>query len=148
MHLSVILTNCIFCKKRIIRLITFSKYNQGVHVPSQFVFRELQVLPLYNLLQNRIGVMMYKSLNGLLPDIMSELCMVNNEVHDHFTRQSHFLHTRKGNNHAYIQSFNNTGPRIWNCLQKKINVLVPIAIFFLTSKVFFQKHILEFNYSK
>ena len=64
--------------------------------------------------------MMYKSLNGLLPDIMSELCMINNEVHDHY------LHTRKGNNHAYIQSFNNTGPRIWNCLQNKTHVLVPI----------------------
>ena len=109
-------------KKRIIRLITFSKYNQGVHVPSQFIFRELQVLPLYNLIQNRIGFMMYKSLNGLLPD-MSELCMVNNEVHDHFMRQSNFLYTRKGNNHAYIQSFNNTGPLISNCLQKKINFL-------------------------
>ena len=73
-------------QKRIIRLITFSTYNQGVHVPSQFIFRELQVLPPYNLIQNRIGFMMYKSLNGLLPDVMSELCMVNNEVHDHFTR--------------------------------------------------------------
>ena len=91
MHLSVILTNCIFCKKGIIRLITFSKYNQGVHVPSHFIFRELQVLPLYNLIHNRIGFMMYKSLNGLLPDIMSELCMVNNEVHDHFRRQSIFF---------------------------------------------------------
>ena len=84
----------------------------------------------------------------LLPDIMSELCMVNNEVHDHFTRQSHFLHTRKENNHVYIQSFNNISPRIWNCLQKKINVLVPIAKKnFLTSKVFSHEHILEFNYS-
>ena len=73
--------------------------------------------------------MMYTFLNGLLPDIISELCMVNNEVHDHFTRQSHFLHTRKGNNHAFIQSFNNTGPRIWKCLQKKINVLVSISKF-------------------
>ena len=40
----------------------------------------------YNLIQNRISFMMCKFLNGLLPDIMSELCMVNNEVHDHFTR--------------------------------------------------------------
>ena len=92
--------------------------------------------------------MMYKFLNGLLPDIMSELCMVNNEVHDHFTRQYNCLHTRKGNNHAYLQSFNNTDPRIWNCLQKKINVLVPIAKLKNPSKTFFQEHILEFNYSK
>ena len=111
MHLSIILTN------------------HGVHVPSQFIFGELQVLSLYNLIQNRIGFMMYKLLNGLLSDIMSELCMVNNEVHVHFTRQSHFLHTKNGINHVYKQSFNNTGPQIWNCLQKKINVLLPIAKF-------------------
>ena len=48
-------------------------------------------------------------MNGLLPEIMSESCIVNNEVHDHFTRQSHLLHTKKRNN-VSIQSFSNTGP--------------------------------------
>ena len=136
--------------KKIIRLITFSKYNQGVHVPFQFIFRELQVLLLYNRIQNIIGFMMYKFLNGLLPDIMSELCMVNNEVHDHYTRQSHFLHTRKGNNHAYhiILSFNNTGTRIWNCLQKNINVLLPIVKFKKHRKSFPGAVYLSFNHSK
>ena len=116
---------------------TFSNYNHSIHVSSEYIFRELKVLPLYNLVQNRIGFMMYKLVNGLLPDIMSDLCIVNNEVHNHFTRQSHFLHTRKGRNHVSIQCFNNTGPRI----------LVPIDKFKTTSKLFFQEHILEFNYS-
>ena len=49
--------------------------------------------------------MMYKLLNGFLPNIMSEICMVNNELHDNSTRQSHFLHPSKGNNHVYTQSF-------------------------------------------
>ena len=56
--------------------------------------------------------MMYKLVNGLLPEIMIDLCMINNEVHYHFTRQSHFIHTRKGRNHVSIQYFNNTGPQI------------------------------------
>ena len=60
-----------------------------------------------------------------------------NELHDHFTRQSHFFNTRKGSNHVSIQSFNNIGPRIWNSPQKKVNVLVPIAKFLIMSKVFF-----------
>ena len=84
MQLSVILTHCIFCKKNV-RLITFSNYNHAAHVPSEYIFRELQVLPLYNLVQNRISFMMYKLLNGFLPNIMSEICMVNNALHDHFT---------------------------------------------------------------
>ena len=109
---------------------TFSNYNHGVHVSSEYIFRDLKVLPLYNLVQNRrIGFMMYKLVNGLLPDIMSDICIVNNEVHNHFTRQSHFLHTGKGRNHVCIQFFNNTGPQIWNSLQKKVNIIVPISKF-------------------
>ena len=45
---------------------------------------------------------MYKIVNGLLPEIMSESCIVNNEVHDQFTRQSHLL---QGKNHISIQRF-------------------------------------------
>ena len=74
------------------------------HLSSQFIFREPQVLPLYNFIHNRIGSKMHKLLNDLLPDIMSELCMVKIRcMIDHLTRQSHFLHTRKGIDHVYIQ---------------------------------------------
>ena len=104
-------------------------------MPSEYIFRELQVLPLYNLVQNKISFMMYKLFNGLLHNIMREICLVNNELHNHFTRQSHFLHPRKRNNHVYTQSFNHIGPRIWNSLRMKVNVLVPIAKF-LMSKFF------------
>ena len=75
-------------QKIIVRLITFSNYNQAAYVPSEYIFRELQVLPLYNLVQNRISFMMYKLLNGFLPNIMTEICLVNNELHDHFTTVS------------------------------------------------------------
>ena len=51
---------------------------------------------------------MYKIVNGLLPEIISELCIVNNEVDYNFTKQSHLLYTRKGNKHVSIQSFSNT----------------------------------------
>ena len=134
--------------KKNVQLITVSNYNQAAHVPSEYIFRELHVLPLYNLVQNRISFMMNKFLNGFLPNITSEICMVNNELHDHFTRQSHFLHTIKGSNHVSTQSFNHIGPRIWNSLQKNVNILVPIAKLKITSKVFFQENIIEWNYSK
>ena len=75
----------------------------------------------------KIESVLYKLVNGLLPDIMSDLCIVNNEVHKHFTGQSHFLHIRKGRNHISIQCFKNTGPRIRNFLQKKVTIFVPIA---------------------
>ena len=111
-HQSAILIKCIFYTHKMVRLITFSNYNQDFHRPSKCIFRDLQVLPFYNLVQNIITLLMYKIVNGLLPEIMSESCIVNNEVHGHFTRQSHLLHAKKGNIHIPIQSFTNTGPRI------------------------------------
>ena len=56
-------------QKKIIRIITFSSYDKS----SQFLFTELNILPLCNLIQNIIGFMMYKLVNGLLPDVMNEL---------------------------------------------------------------------------
>ena len=79
-----------------------------------------KVLPLYNFVQNIIGFMMYKLVNGLLPDIMSDVYIVNNEEHNHFTRQSTYW---EGKKIKYLSiCFNNTRPRIWNSLQKKVNI--------------------------
>ena len=61
--------------------------------------------------------------------------MVNNELHDHFTRQSHFLHPRKGSYHVSTQSFSHIGPLILNSIKKNVNVLVPMAKLKITSKV-------------
>ena len=58
--------------KKIIRIITFSSYNKS----AQFLFTELNILPLCNLIQNRIGFMMYKLVNGLLPDVMIALLLL------------------------------------------------------------------------
>ena len=55
-------------QKKMVRIITFSNYD----APSQVIFRELNILPLYHLVQNRISFMMYKYVNGLLPDVMNK----------------------------------------------------------------------------
>ena len=39
-----------------------------------------------HLIQNRIGFMMYKHVNGLLPEVMNTLYVTNNQIHNHFTR--------------------------------------------------------------
>ena len=43
----------------------------------------LNLLPLYNLIQHRISFMMYKLVNGLLPEVMNELYTTNDQIHDH-----------------------------------------------------------------
>ena len=60
-------------QKKIIGKITFSSYDKS----SQFLSTGLNILSLCNLIQNRIGFMMYKIVNGLLPDVMNELYTTN-----------------------------------------------------------------------
>ena len=95
-------------QKKIHRIITFSWYD----VSSQILFTDLNILPLYNLIQHRISFMMYKLVNGLLPEVMSELYTTNDQIHDHFTRQYHFFHINKGRSNVDTRSFGNVSPRI------------------------------------
>ena len=48
--------------------------------------------------------MMNMLVNDLQLEIMNKICVVNNEVHDHFTTQSRLLHARKENNHDIMLS--------------------------------------------
>ena len=49
-----------------------------------YFFTDLNILPLYNLIQHRISFLMYKLVIGLLPEVMNELYTTNDQIHDHF----------------------------------------------------------------
>ena len=131
-------------QKKILRIITFSWYD----VSSQILFMDVNILPLYNLIQHRISFMMYKLVNGLFPEVMNELYTTNDQIHDHFTRQYHFFHINKGRSNVYTRSFGNISPRIWNAVQTKIDVNVSIVKFKSMSKLYFMEHKLEIIYTK
>ena len=131
-------------QKKIVRIITFSRFDASTHM----IFRDLNILPLYNLVQNRISFFMYKHVHGLLPEVMNDLYTINNEIHTHNTRQCHLFHINKGYTNVYARSFSNISPRVWNALQKKIDVKVSISKFKKLSKRYFLEHILEISYSK
>ena len=82
---------------------------------------------------------MYKHVNGLLPNVMSELYITNDEIHEHNTRQCKLFHTNKGNTNLYAKGFSNISPRLWNALQKNINVNISIARFKNRSKSLFSR---------
>ena len=73
--------------------------------------------------------MVYKLVNGLLPEVMNELYTINDQIHDHFTRQYDFPHINKGHSNVYTRSFGNISQRIWNALQTKIAVNVSLVKF-------------------
>ena len=62
---------------------------------------------------------MYKHVHGLLPKVMNDLYIINNEIHTHNTRQCHLFHINKGYTNVYVRCFSNISPRVWNAPQKK-----------------------------
>ena len=78
---------------------------------------------------------MYKYANYLChPPIMNDLYTVNSDIHEHNTRQKHLLHTNKGSTNQFNRSFSNISARVWNVLQKTMDVNVSASIFKHISK--------------
>ena len=125
-------------------MISFS--NNNTH--SIDIFKQLNILPLNKLGVNRIGLMMYKHANNLLPPAINDLYIENCEVHNYPTRQKHLLHVNKSNINIYSKSFGNTSARIWNAMQYKIEVNVSISKFKISSKNYLQEHSLKLKYTK
>ena len=80
------------------------------HLYTIYSNTDLNILPLYNLIQHRISCMMYTLVNGLLPEVMNELYTTNDQIHDYFIRQYHFFHINKGRSNVYTRSFGNISP--------------------------------------
>ena len=103
-------------QKKVARMISFSNYNTH----SIYIFKQLNILPLNKLVINRIGIMMYKYANNLLPPVINDMYTTNSDVHNYTTRQKHHLHVNKSNINIYSKSFANTSARIWNAMQSEI----------------------------
>ena len=131
-------------QKKVIRLISFTNYD----IPSAVTFKNLEILPLNKLVYNRIGIMMYKYSNNLLPPAINDLYVSNNDVHKYSTRQNHLLYVNKSNINVYAKSFGNISVRVWNVLQFKIDVNVPISKFQKSSKNYLQDNSLVSKYTE
>ena len=131
-------------QKRIVRIITFSDYS----IPSDTIFRNLDILPLNKLVYHRIGIMMFKYANGMLPEVINELYTPNNTIHSYETRQHNMLHLSKGNLNVYTKSFRYTSTHIWNFLQTHFNVYVSISEFKKSLKTFLHVNQIQLVYTK
>ena len=144
-------------QKRILRILTFSNYD----VPSELLFRYNNILPICKLVHYRIGIMMYKYANCILPpvinnnnnnclksNVINSLYTVNSDVHEHNTRQKHLLHTNKGSTNQFNKCFSNTSARVWNALQKTMDVNVSASKFKHMSKAYLLEFSLDVFYSK
>ena len=58
-------------------------------------FKNLEILLLNKLVYNRLGIMMYKYSNNLLPPAINDVYVSNNDFHKYSTRQNiYFMLTR------------------------------------------------------
>ena len=131
-------------QKRILRILTFSNYD----VPSELLFRYNNILPICKLVHYRIGIMMYKYANCILPPVINSLYTVNSDVHEHNTRQKHLLHTNKGSTNQFNKCFSNTSARVWIAIQKTMDVNVSASKFKHMSKAYLLEFSLDVFYSK
>ena len=70
------------------------------------------------------------------------------DVHKYSTRQKHLLYVNKSNINVYAKSFGNVSVRVWNALQSKIDVNVPISKFKKSSKNYLQDNSLVLKYTR
>ena len=98
-------------QKKIIRLITFSPYL--AHTGP--IFLNLQLLSLEKIFFGRVVLVMFKCSNNMLPNVISNLYIKNNEIHSHFTRNSNLLRIPKGTPNVTTIS-----ARVWNEIVTKI----------------------------
>ena len=86
---------------------------------------------------------MFKYSQGLLPGVMDNLYIQNNEVHSHNTRSSDLLRIPKG-----TLNFTNISARLWNTLVLNIDVNVSIYTFKYKLKIFLLHNEIQLKYSK
>ena len=142
-------TNCYpmqlyLIQKKVIRMIAFANYN----TPSIDIFKNMNILPLDKLVIDRIGIIVYKYANDLLPPALNYLYTSNSDVHNYTTRQRYLLHVNKSNINTFSNSFGNTSAHIWNVVQSKIEVKISLSKFRISLKLYLQEHSLQFKYTK
>ena len=125
-------------------MIAFANYN----TPSIDIFKNLNILPLGKLVVDRIGIIMYKYANDLLPQALNYLYTSNSNFLNYTTRQRHLLYVNKSNINTYSNSFGNASARICNVLQSKIEVNISLSKFKMLFKLYLQEHSLQLKYTK
>ena len=132
--------NCLLLlQNKIIRIMSFSHYLAHTNP----LFPSMEVLPLMKIFLYKVGLIMYKYSNNLLPECISLLYLRNDSIHEHNTRGCHQLRVLHG-----AKTFSNISARIWNVLTNKFNCDVSMSIFKCKLKLFLLHNELVLNYPK
>ena len=112
-------------QKKCIRIIT--KSPRMSH--SSPLFKETNILPLYDLIKFNSLNFMYSFYNGTLPPIFDNMFMKNTVLHSYCTRQQDHYHQPKVRSTALLQSFKISGIKLWNQLDINIKSCPSLCTF-------------------
>ena len=120
-------------------MITFSHYLAH----TQPLFIDLFLLPLDKLILNRIGIIMYKICNGLLPEVINIMDARNKYINSYNTRSRNLLRVPKGS-----MNFVNISTRLCNVLLLDNDVNVSINTFEHNLKTYLLHNTVELKYPR
>ena len=107
-------------QKKAIRIITQSHYL--AHTDP--LFSKLKLLKLDDLYKHQLGIYMYKSTKGLLPDSMSSMVIPIHNVHDHNLRNKNGYYIQHVRTNCRKFTIHYTGPIFWNSLPQQLREAV------------------------
>ena len=64
---------------------------------------------------SRVGLVMFKGFNNMLPNVINNQYIKNTDIHSHFTRNSNLLRIPKG-----TSNFTTISARVWNEIVTKV----------------------------
>ena len=104
-------------QKKIIRIITSSKYN--AHTAP--LFQTLKILQFPKLYTYCMAKMMYRFMKPSVPTSLQGMFHTNDEFHSYFTRDRRQLRNERGRTSMVYTTFRYKGVSIWNDISSKVN---------------------------
>ena len=122
-------------QKKIVRIIC----NTNFYSHTNSLFHKNKLLKIYDIYDFNLGQFMYKYSKNELPNIFTNMFIKNSAIHKYPTRQSNSLHLPLTRTLFANRTFNFTGPKLWNSLDKSLKE--PHSLYSFKQK--FKKQLLD-----
>ncbi len=112
-------------QKRAVRILTGSSFNSH----SKVLFNRCNILQIQKIYINYVMIFMFKYIQHKLPSMFNEMFQLNQNIHEHYTRQQNKLHVPRPNTTAVSKSIRYRGVFLWNTLSTNFKTNVTLFTF-------------------
>ena len=93
------------------------------------LFKQLSILPVYDINNLQVGCFMYSAVNRLLPQCFSSMFVTNSTLHSYSTRRHNDIHQTQFRLNITKFSIRVYGALLWNSLNSEIKCLPTLSSF-------------------